>query len=221
MFLDIIVAVGAVWAFILGLRRGVIIQLCHLIGLYTAILLAPRFATEVGSLVMDDPGKAYLAGFSLIVAGALLIVWIIAPILRTIIVWEPIRPIDATLGGVLNLATMVVITASLFAIFDRINLGTEIRQEALAELYVEYEGREDQLVEKIRTLGSGDINDDMREFFYHKYVDYETLKSSVTFYPLARLGVKIAPTIKRIDEMIKSEADKAIRQDIFFEDIDD
>ena len=40
MFLDIIVAVGAVWAFILGLRRGVIIQLCHLIGLYTAILLA-------------------------------------------------------------------------------------------------------------------------------------------------------------------------------------
>ena len=137
MFLDIIVAVGAVWAFILGLRRGVIIQLCHLIGLYTAILLAPRFATEVGSLVMDDPGKAYLAGFSLIVAGALLIVWIIAPILRTIIVWEPIRPIDATLGGVLNLATMVVVTASLFAIFDRINLGTEIRQESLAELYVE------------------------------------------------------------------------------------
>lgn len=220
MFIDIAVAICAVWAFILGLRRGIVVQLCHLVGLYMAILLAPRYATEVGSIFMDDPGKAYFAGFCLIVAGGLLVVWIVAPILRLIIVWKPIRAIDALLGGVLNLATMVVVTASLFAVFDRINLGNEVRQEKLAELYVEYQGREDQLVEKIKALSSGEVDGQLREFFHHKYVDYETLQASATFYPLARLGVKLAPTIKHIDQYIKEEVDKGVRRDIFLEEVE-
>ena len=85
MVIDIIVAILAVWMFILGLRRGFIVELCHLVGIYAAVLLAPKFATQVGSLVMDDPGKAYLAGFFLIVACAVLLIWIIAPLVRMIV----------------------------------------------------------------------------------------------------------------------------------------
>lgn len=220
MVIDIIVAILAVWMFILGLRRGFIVELCHLVGIYAAVLLAPKFATQVGSLVMDDPGKAYLAGFFLIVACAVLLVWIIAPLVRMMVVWKPIRFIDSLLGGLLSLATLVVIASSLLAVFDRINLGTEIRNDKLAEMFVEYEGRENELVEKLRTLNEGDVDGQMREFFHHKYISYETLSGSATYFPLVRLGVKIAPTIKQIDGYIREEAGKAIREKIFFEDVE-
>lgn len=220
MVIDIIVAILAVWMFILGLRRGFIVELCHLVGIYAAVLLAPKFATQVGSLVMDDPGKAYLAGFFLIVACAVLLVWIIAPLVRMMVVWKPIRFIDSLLGGLLSLATLVVVLASLLAVFDRINLGTEIRNDKLAEMFVEYEGRENELVEKLRTLNEGDVDGQMREFFHHKYISYETLSGSATYFPLVHLGVKIAPTIKLIDGYIREEAGKAIREKIFFEDVE-
>ena len=220
MVIDIIVAILAVWMFILGLRRGFIVELCHLVGIYAAVLLAPKFATQVGSLVMDDPGKAYLAGFFLIVACAVLLVWIIAPLVRMIVVWKPIRFIDSLLGGLLSLATLVVVLASLHAVFDRINLGTEIRNDKLAEMFVEYEGRENELVEKLRTLNEGDVDGQMREFFHHKYISYETLSGSRSCFPLVHLGVKIAPTIKLIDGYIREEAGKAIREKIFFEDVE-
>ena len=220
MVIDIIVAILAVWMFILGLRRGFIVELCHLVGIYAAVLLAPKFATQVGSLVMDDPGKAYLAGFFLIVACAVLLVWIIAPLVRMMVVWKPIRFIDSLLGGLLSLATLVVVVASLLAVFDRINLGTEIRNDKLAEMFVEYEGRENELVEKLRTLNEGDVDGQMREFFHHKYISYETLSGSATYFPLVHLGVKIAPTIKLIDGYIREEAGKAIREKIFFDDVE-
>ena len=60
----------------------------------------------------------------------------------------------------------------------------------------------------------------MREFFHHKYISYETLSGSTTYFPLVHLGVKIAPTIKLIDGYIREEAGKAIREKIFFEDVE-
>lgn len=220
MVIDIVVAILAVWLFILGLRRGFIVELCHLVGIYAAVLLAPKFATQVGSLVMDDPGKAYLAGFFLIVACAVLLVWIIAPLVRMLVVWKPIRFFDSLLGGILSLATLIVVVASLLAIFDRVNLGTEIRNDKLGEMFVEYEGRENELVEKLRKLNEGDVDGEMREFFHHKYISYETLASSMTYFPLVEFGVRIAPTIKQIDGYIREEADKAIREQIFFEEVE-
>ncbi|MBQ8775430.1 MAG: CvpA family protein [Alistipes sp.] len=220
MVIDIVVAILAVWLFILGLRRGFIVELCHLVGIYAAVLLAPKFATQVGSLFMDDPGKAYLAGFFVIVACAVLLVWIIAPLVRMLVVWKPIRFFDSLLGGILSLATLVVVVASLLSVFDRINLGTEIRNDKLGEMFVEYEGRENELVEKLRKLNEGDVDGEMREFFHHKYISYETLASSMTYFPLVEFGVRIAPTIKQIDGYIREEADKAIREQIFFEEVE-
>ncbi len=220
MVIDIVVAILAVWLFILGLRRGFIVELCHLVGIYAAVLLAPKFATQVGSLFMDDPGKAYLAGFFVIVACAVLLVWIIAPLVRMLVVWKPIRFFDSLLGGILSLATLIVVVASLLAIFDRVNLGTEIRNDKLGEMFVEYEGRENELVEKLRKLNEGDVDGEMREFFHHKYISYETLASSMTYFPLVEFGVRIAPTIKQIDGYIREEADKAIREQIFFEEVE-
>ena len=212
--IDLIVLICVVWALILGIKRGLIAQLCHLVGLYMALLIAPQFATQVGSIFMDDTGKAYLAGFILIVAAGLILVWILAPIVKALIVWKPIRPVDTILGGVLNVVTVLVVIASLFSIFDRINISPNIKQEALIELVENH--NEGDIKAKVLELCNTDIDDQMRQYFEHKYVDYETLESSFCFYPLARVGTTIIPSIKNFDETIRTEAHRAINEKIFF-----
>ncbi|MBQ4500137.1 MAG: CvpA family protein [Alistipes sp.] len=205
--IDILVAIAAVWAFILGLRRGMIVQLCHLVGLYVAILIAPTIASPIGSLLMDDPGKAYIAGFGIVVAVVLLVVWLVAPLLRSIVIWRPARQLDSLLGGVLNLATMVLVTAVLFSVFDRANISEKPRWERIGDLVAECESDE-ELREKILSLENG--QGEMREYFYPRLVEYETLDASATFTPLAHLGDRLCPTLGKIDELIQQEAANAV-----------
>ena len=158
--IDIAVLICVVWALVLGIKRGFVVQLCHLIGLYMALLFAPKFATPVGSLFMDDPGKAYLAGFILIVAAAMILIWIIAPLIKAIVVWKPIKGIDALLGAALNVVTTIIVIAALFSIFDRINLSPNIKQERLIEMVENHS--EGDIKEKILALSNADIDSEIR-----------------------------------------------------------
>lgn len=212
--IDVVVIIALVWAFILGIKRGLVVQLCHLVGLYMAMLIAPRFASDVGSLFMDDPGKAYLAGFVIIVAAALLLIWVIAPIIKAVVVWKPIKGIDTVMGGVLNIATSIIVIAALFSIFDRINLSPNIKQDKLFEMVQSHD--EGDIKEKILALSQADIDGQMREYFEHKYISYETLDKSISFFPLAKFGTRAIPTIKHFDSKIREEAERTINQQIFF-----
>lgn len=212
--IDVIVIIALVWAFILGIKRGLVVQLCHLVGLYMAMLIAPRFASDVGSLFMEDPGKAYLAGFVVIVAVALLLIWVIAPIVKAVVVWKPIKGVDTIMGGVLNIATSLIVIAALFSIFDRINLSPNIKQEKLLEMVENH--REGDIREKVISLCQADIDGEMREYFEHKYISYETLNKSISFFPLAKFGTRAIPTIKHFDSKIREEAERTISKDIFF-----
>ncbi len=212
--IDVIVIICIVWAFILGLKRGLVVQTCHLIGIYIAMLIAPRFASAVGSIFMDDPGKAYLAGFVLIVAAAIILIWVLAPIIKAVIVWEPIKGVDTIMGGILNIVTTVIVISALFSIFDRINLSPNIKQDKLIEIVENHS--EGDIKQKILSLAEKDIDDDMREYFEHKYVSYETLNRSICFFPLAKFGTRAIPTIKYFDSIIRKEAERALQRDIFF-----
>ena len=202
--LDIIVIIGFIWAVILGMRRGFIVQLCHLLGLYVAILIAPSIASPVGSLFMDDPRKAYIAGIIVVVAFLLFLVWILAPLLRKFIIWKPAKWLDTILGGALNLATAIIIISALFSTFDRINVGNLPRVEKIQEFMDMSPEEREQVIAK---LGIG--NGELREYFHHRYVDYVTLDASASFGPLARFGDKICPTLSHIDGSIRSETQSA------------
>ena len=213
--IDVIVIIALVWAFILGIKRGLVVQLCHLVGLYMAMLIAPRFASNVGSLLMDDPGKAYLAGFVVIVAAALLLIWVIAPIVKAVVVWKPMKGIDTVMGGVLNIATSLIVIAALFSIFDRINLSPNIKQEKLFEMVENHGEGDGDLRERVLALSQADIDDEMREYFEHKFISYETLEKSISFFPLAKFGTRIIPTIKHFDSKIREEAEHTIDKEVF------
>lgn len=203
--IDFIVAVIAIWAFVSGLRRGLIVQLCYLVGLYIAILIAPSIAQPIGSLFMEDGLKAYLGGFIIIIASVLLLVWFVAPLLRKTISWQPARIADMLLGGTINLAATIIVIAALFSIFDRINVGP-IVADKLVEIYAE--GKNVQ--QKLEELNNG--QGEMKEYTHHRYIDYLTLEESVCFEPLARFGDVVCPTLGRIDKSVKEDLVQAINR---------
>lgn len=199
--IDLTVIIITIWSLVLGIRRGLVVQLCHLAGLYIAIVAASRYAPTVGGIFLDDPGKATTAGFALIVAVAMLAVWIIAPLLRSIVVWRPVRQIDALLGGAAGVVTALLVVGTLFSVFDRANLDpTSISTETIRN-------NPDAVRRYIET---GDA--DGHEIFAHKWVDYPTLESSLTFYPLARFSDAVCPSLRSIDMQLREAAETYFEQ---------
>lgn len=199
--IDLTVIIIAIWSLVLGIRRGLVVQLCHLAGLYIAIVAASRYAPTVGGIFLDDPGKATTAGFALIVAVAMLAVWIIAPLLRSIVVWRPVRQIDALLGGAAGVVTALLVVGTLFSVFDRANLdATSILTETIRN-------NPDAVRRYIET---GDA--DGHEIFAHKWVDYPTLESSLTFYPLVRFSDAVCPSLRSIDMQLREAAETYFEQ---------
>lgn len=199
--IDLTVIIITIWSLVLGIRRGLVVQLCHLAGLYIAIVAASRYAPTVGGIFLDDPGKATTAGFALIVAAAMLAVWIIAPLLRSIVVWRPVRQIDALLGGAAGVVTALLVVGTLFSVFDRANLdATSILTETIRN-------NPDAVRRYIET---GDA--DGHEIFAHKWVDYPTLESSLTFYPLVRFSDAVCPSLRSIDMQLREAAETYFEQ---------
>ncbi len=199
--IDLTVIIITIWSLVLGIRRGLVVQLCHLAGLYIAIVAASRYAPTVGGIFLDDPGKATTAGFALIVAAAMLAVWIIAPLLRSIVVWRPVRQIDALLGGAAGVVTALLVVGTLFSVFDRANLDpTSISTETIRN-------NPDAVRRYIET---GDA--DGHEIFAHKWVDYPTLESSLTFYPLVRFSDAVCPSLRSIDMQLREAAETYFEQ---------
>lgn len=199
--IDLTVIIITIWSLVLGIRRGLVVQLCHLAGLYIAIVAASRYAPTVGGIFLDDPGKATTAGFALIVAVAMLAVWIIAPLLRSIVVWRPVRQIDALLGGAAGVVTALLVVGTLFSVFDRANLDpTSISTETIRN-------NPDAVRRYIET---GDA--DGHEIFAHKWVDYPTLESSLTFYPLVRFSDAVCPSLRSIDMQLREAAESYFEQ---------
>lgn len=196
MIIDIIIIVAAIIAVISGWRRGFIVQLCQLIGLYVAILLAPDFASELGHRFTADPGIAYIGGFAVIIICAWLVIWIIAPLLRKILFWEFLRDIDSLLGMILAIVAFVIVTSVGCSIFNTANIG-EVRTDKLLALAASGLS-EDQIEEYAERIENKDQA--MRDCFEARYIDFTTLDESILFNPLATLGDALCPELEEFKE---------------------
>lgn len=196
MIIDIIIAIVALVALVMGWRRGFVVQLCQLVALYIAILIAPEFAGQIGASFSDDPGLAYIIGFVIIIVGTWLVVWIIAPLLRKILFWDFLRNVDSLLGAVLALVAMVVITSVGCSLFRTANIG-EVRTDKLLELGAQNLSPEER-AEYVEKIENKDIS--MREYFESRYIDYDTLNESRLFMPLASMGDTLCPGLDDFKE---------------------
>ncbi|MBE6202055.1 MAG: CvpA family protein [Rikenellaceae bacterium] len=212
--IDIIVIIAAIMAFYTGYRRGFIVQLISLVGLYIAVLLAPTIAKPVGSIFISNEYMAYVAGFFLVLAVALFIMWFAAPLIGKLIFWNPFERLDALMGGLLNLVVMIIVTSALFAAFDYANISSKPKMESINEYVVENVGSGD-IEAKVKALADGDI-ETMRKFFEPRFVEYETLESSALFDPLAGFGRFIAPSMDGFNKTMREEAKESINEQVFF-----
>lgn len=201
--IDLAVILIVIWAIVMGIRRGLVIQLCHMVGLYLAIIVASRYARAAGSLFVSDPGTAATVGFCLIVAVIMLAVWIVAPMIRSVVVWRPVRRIDALLGAVVSVAASLLILGALFSVFDRANVdSTSISTETLR--------RNPEAVR--RYIETGEISS--HELFRSRYVDFDVLEKSFVFYPLAHMGRAVCPSLAEIDRAVREAADEYMRHNM-------
>lgn len=200
--IDLIVVLIVIWAVVIGMRRGLVVQSCHLVGLYLAIIFASRYAAAVGGLFLRDESSAATVGFCLIVAVVMLAVWIIAPMIRSLVVWRPVRHVDAVTGAAVSVAAVLMALGALFSVFDKANVDTQS---------IAVETLRDNPEAVSRYLETGELS---HELFDHRYVDFATLDASLTFYPLVRLGDALCPQLSEIDRAVRLAAEEYMQRNI-------
>lgn len=198
MVIDIVLLIVICVALIYGWRKGAIVQLLQLVGVYLAILLAPDFADEVGAVFTEDAGLAYLIGYGVIILGAWIVLWIIAPLFRKMLFFDALRRIDSMLGMVLSFVATIVITSVLFSLFVTANIG-DIRSDKILELGTSglTAAEIDEYAEMLESR-----DESLRDYFEPKYIDYKTLDESKFFNPLAEFGEDIFPGLEKAQREI-------------------
>ena len=198
MVIDIILLIVACVALLYGWRKGAIVLLLQLVGVYVAILLAPDYAGDVGAMVTDDQGLAYLLGYAAIILGAWIFLWIIAPLFRKILFFDALRKFDSLLGMLFSFLATGVVVSVMLSLFVTANIG-QIRAEKILEL-----GGSGLSSEQIEEYAAMIERKDecVRDYFEPKYIDYKTLDESKFFYPLADFGAAICPTLRDVQQQM-------------------
>ena len=198
MVIDIVLLIVICVSLLYGWRKGAIVQFLQLAGVYLAILLAPDYADEVGAIFTEDAGLAYLIGYGVIIIGAWIALWIVAPLFRKMLFFDALRRIDSMLGMVLSFVATIVITSVLFSLFVTANIG-DIRSDKILELGTSGLTAA-EIEEYAEMLDSRD--ESLRDYFEPKYIDYKTLDESKFFNPLAEFGKDIFPGLEEAQREI-------------------
>lgn len=198
MVIDIVLLIVICVALIYGWRKGAIVQFLQLVGVYLAVLLAPDFADEVGAVFTEDAGLAYLIGYGVIILGAWIVLWIIAPLFRKMLFFDALRRIDSMLGMVLSFVATIIIVSVLFSLFVTANIG-DIRSDKILELGTSglTAAEIDEYAEMLESR-----DESLRDYFEPKYIDYKTLDESKFFNPLAEFGEDIFPGLEKAQREI-------------------
>lgn len=198
MVIDILLLIVACVALLYGWRKGAVVLLLQLVGIYVAILLAPDYADDVGAIITEDQGLAYLLGYAAIILGAWIVLWIIAPLFRKILFFDALRKVDSLLGMAFSFLATGVIVSVLLSLFVTANIGV-IRTDKVLELGSS--GLTTEQVEEYTDMIERK-DKDLCDFFEPKYIDYETLDESKFFYPLANFGEEIFPSLKVVEQQM-------------------
>ena len=191
MVIDILLLILACVALLYGWRKGAVVLLLQLVGIYMAILIAPDYADNIGAYVTDNQPIAYIIGYVAIILAAWILLWIIAPLFRKILFFDALRSIDSLVGMIFSFLGMAVVMSVLSSLFVTANIG-EVRTDKILELS-KMDLSDAEIEEYADMIERKDIN--LRDYFEPKYLDYKTLDESKFFYPLVDFGAAICPSL--------------------------
>lgn len=125
-FFDIITLLIALWAVVAGWRRGVILQLCSLIGIVLSIYLSSRYATTVGEFLgMNDDWKAP-GGFIVVAILTLIAVALVGRLLRKVVEVVGLGVVDILLGIAISLLKWLLLLSAVYSVFATLNRSTNM-----------------------------------------------------------------------------------------------
>lgn len=130
---DILVALVLVVAVWNGVRRGLIMQLCSLVGIVVGLWLASHLGEDVGELFGVADEYEYLVGFATVMVAALILVTLVGMLLRKFFHFVGFGMLDRILGIVVAVAKYVLVLSALVAVFDHFNAEEKFLPRAKLE----------------------------------------------------------------------------------------
>ena len=223
MIVDIIIIVALLFAIILGVRQGLITQICTLIAVITTACIAPTIAAPIGLIFFDkeNPTLAFTVGFIILILGAVLLVWLIAPLLKKLVIGKTLGRINTLAGACVALVCMTLLLSVGSTMFNTANIGEPDTEKIEAYINECNNGQsEEELKESINNLG--DIlnkRSSMRDYFKPRFVEYEILDESRLFEYFIWVGDNICPEIEEIKNITTAEVEELVKEN-FTESID-
>lgn len=124
--IDIIALAALAWAVFNGWRRGMILQICTLVGIILGFWAAGHYGAAVGRALHIPDEFATAAGFALLLIGVMILVALLSKGLRKVFSFAGLGALDVVLGILFSCIKMLLILCALFWIFDILN-GPEHR----------------------------------------------------------------------------------------------
>ena len=216
MIIDIIIIVALLIAIILGIRQGLITQIFTLSAIIATAFVAPTVAAPIGLLFTDNELLAFTAGFLIMLLGAVILVWLIAPLINKLIIGKSLSRINSLIGACVALASMVLILSFASTTLNTANLGEP--DTAKIETYVN-ECSNGESVEELRSsidnLGEIFSKDaSMREYFKPRFVEYEILDESRLFGYFVWIGDNICPNINEMRKDAVAKLERELEKNI-------
>ena len=214
MIIDVIIILALIISFILGIRQGIITQIFMLIAIITTAVVAPAVAAPFGMLFTDNELLAFSVGFIIMLLGAIILVWMVAPLFKKLVIGKKLNRINSIIGACVALASMTLFLAVASTMFNHANIGE--RDTAKIGAFVNECGNgesEEELRGSIDELGKI-LSEDAaaREYFKPRFVAYETLDESRLFNLFVKLGDNICPRISEIRKNVMAELEAYISE---------
>ena len=128
-WIDILVLVVVGVAIFCGVRRGLVMQLCSLVGIVVAVWASARYGATVGEWLRIDERYAPLVGFGVVLVGSLVVVTLVGYTLRKIFHLAGLGMTDRLLGALVASLKYLLVLSSIFAAFDYANRSYEFVEE--------------------------------------------------------------------------------------------
>lgn len=123
--IDLITALVALWAIWCGWRRGFVMQVLGLLGIFIAIWLAAQFGGRCGEMLHLDEAYSLAGGFAVVLVVALIGIGIISRLMRKLLKFVGFGGFDALLGIVISLAKYLLLLSIIYSTFHRLNRNFE------------------------------------------------------------------------------------------------
>lgn len=196
MIIDIILLVILLIAAVIGMRQGLITQICLFLAVVLTTIIAPIIAEPLGTLFTDSEILAYIAGFCIMLLVTVILVWVIAPIIKKHVLGDSLRKINAVVGAIVAVVTTLLIMSVACSALNTYNIG-EVNHEKIGKLIAECDDK-DELEDKFNKIL--DKDSEMRDYYEPRFIAYETLDDSFLFGAFVWVGETICPSLDEFRE---------------------